>query len=107
MWNQTENTYGHKLRVAVNGLRTAFLFMAKFYLICLGGSLLQVQKYNWNYNILPKLYNFQSYNILSSQKEQNMGLFFNIMVGWYRLSKMKSRIDSIYSNLINLGTAPT
>lgn len=46
MWNQTENTYGHKLRVAVNGLRTAFLFMAKFYLICFGGSLLQLQKYN-------------------------------------------------------------
>lgn len=46
MWNQTENTYGHKLRVAVNGLRTAFPFMAKFYLICFGGSLLQLQKYN-------------------------------------------------------------
>lgn len=46
MWNQTENTYGHKFRVVVNGLRTIFLFMAKFHLICFGGCLLQIQKYN-------------------------------------------------------------
>lgn len=36
MWNnQTENTHGHKLRVAVNGVRTVFLFMTKFYLVAI------------------------------------------------------------------------